>query len=1170
MLNKKTLSTVFVCSLVFLVCPLLFGQATGSFSGTVTDKTGSVISGAKIVITSQTTGATRDSSTDDTGHYLVPLMPVATYTIHVEAQGFQTADQKDLKLQVDEHREVDFTLAPGTVSSTVEVNATEVAIQTTNPTLGQVINEQQVAQLPLNGRNFVQLATLTPGTTQETNPHSFFNGGGSSEVSTRGSFSLSVGGSRVSSTDWLLDGNDNNELTAGGIAILPSIDAIQEFKVLTYNYSAQYGTRAGPTVLLTTKSGSNQLHGTLFEFFRNTSLDAKSLFAATTEKFNLNQFGGSIGGPIKKDKTFFFLDYQAKRSRQGKTFFGGFVPTAAMRTGDFTGVATIYNPYSTTPTTRSRFQCDGAGNPTAVNPDGTQVAGVDCDKIPQALMDPATSQMINFFPLPNISSNNGNYVNSPVKKLDEGEFDVRVDHNFSSKDSLFARFSYDQATVFLPGGSPSFAEPDAFASTQNIDNHGRNASISETHIFSPNSINQVSFGFNRIFNHILSFGSGTCISQQLGIAGANLGCNNASPPVCTGISCGLTSTLLLGGYWGLGDRGFAPFQGGTNVFHLADSFDMIRGKHNIKVGGEIRANQMNVATNAFQDGFWVYLSPWSASNTFSGGDVMADFLLGLPIVAQHDQTFNGVTSGRRWKLFRPYIQDDWRLTNDLTLNLGLAWALVTPVTEAHDRQANFDFATGQFLIPGQTSDGRVGVQFDKTALEPRIGFAWKPMGSQTTVIRAGYAIFHDSSWNQGGQGLWENPPFFQSSFFSGFSVGGCPSQTTPGGGTSACFAAGVPVTGRTATQGFPILTQSTDQTTFAGNIFSQNLDFKQGMVQQYNLNVEHQLPGDLVLTVGYAGSKSTHILVDQMNLNVTSPSACGTTLGYTLGCGLSTTTVPYPQFGNIQNANDIGSARYDSLQVKAETRGSRHGLYALLGYTYARAFDSGLADGLGTSSGSTYFPLPGTAKADWALSQINVNHNFTASVIYDLPFGKGKQFGSDWSGPMNAVLGGWKLNVIEKITSGFPVFIVTSTNESGVNFTNNTTNYNRPNQVGDPMKGGQVAANPGCNAPAKVGTIDHWFNPCAFVDPPAGELGSANRTPLYGPGFVNTDFSINKFFPLSFREGTDIEFRAEFFNLFNHQQLFLPVADRTASNFGAITETVNNPRLVQFALKLRF
>src|SRR3989454_3978600 len=335
MLTKRTLIAILFCSVAFFISPLLYGQANGSFSGTVSDKTGSVISGATVTVTSQGTGLSRETKTDDTGHYLAPLLPVGNYTIRVNSQGFKIVEQTDIRLQVNEQREVDFTLVPGSVTEAVEVSATEVAVETSTPTLGQVITSQQVADLPLNGRDFVQLATLTPGTVQETNPNSFFNGGPSSEVSTRGSFSLSVGGSRAQSTDWLFDGNDNNELTAGGIAILPSIDAIQEFKVLTYNYSAEFGTRSGPTVLVTTKSGSNQLHGSLFEFFRNTSLDARSYFAASREKFNLNQFGGALGGPIKKDKTFFFVDYQAKRQRHGTTFLG-LIPTPAMKSGDYT------------------------------------------------------------------------------------------------------------------------------------------------------------------------------------------------------------------------------------------------------------------------------------------------------------------------------------------------------------------------------------------------------------------------------------------------------------------------------------------------------------------------------------------------------------------------------------------------------------------------------------------------------------------------------------------------------------------------------------------------------------------------------------------------------------------------------------------------------------------
>ena len=303
----------------------------------------------------------------------------------------------------------------------------------------------------MNGRNFVQLATLTPGTVQETNPNSFFNGGPSSEVSARGSYSLSVGGSRAQSTDWLLDGNDNNELTGGGISILPSIDAIQEFKVLTYNYSAEYGTRAGPTVLLTTKSGSNQIHGSVFEFFRNTSLDARSYFASTEEKFNLNQFGFALGGPIRKDKTFFFVDYQGRR--QEGSLFGGFVPTAAMRTGDFSSDFMRRNPGAVTtltpqPPPPGSVPVRRRGQSAPSNPDGTQVSGAACNKFPASLIDPYAARMAQVLSQPNIPGNAGSAtsVPVPVRKLDEGEFDIRLDHTFSSKDSIFARFSYDQAT----------------------------------------------------------------------------------------------------------------------------------------------------------------------------------------------------------------------------------------------------------------------------------------------------------------------------------------------------------------------------------------------------------------------------------------------------------------------------------------------------------------------------------------------------------------------------------------------------------------------------------------------------------------------------------------------------------------------------------------------------
>jgi len=1145
MVARKTVFAALACWLALFTCPWLYGQATGSISGAVTDSAGGAAAGAKVTVTASSIGISRSSTTDEKGRYLFPLLGVGNFTVQVALKGFQTAAAADIRLQVDEHRELDFTLVPASVTTTLEVTATPVEVQTGNSTLGQVITAQQVSDLPLNGRDFVQLATLTPGVTQETNPNSFFNGGASSEASARGSYSLSVGGSRANSTDWLLDGNDNNELTSGGIAILPSIDAIQEFKVLTYNYSAEWGTRAGPTVLVTTKSGSNQLHGTVFEFLRNTDLDARSFFAATTEKFNLNQFGASVGGAIKKDKTFFFADFENKYQRHGIPFVG-LVPSVAQRTGDFTKDAfgnpmqgALTNPF-VSGAANTNFQCSPSGSPLPVAPDGSQQLGVNCNKIPQGLINPITQKMINLYPLPDADnpSLGYNYTSEPVRKLNEGKFDIRLDQNISEKDSLFARFSYDQAVSYVPGGAPGFAEASPFASNQGIINHARNVAISETHVFSPTEVNQFNAGYNRIFDYITSQGTGSCISQTLGIPGANLG----------GTSCGLTSTQMDGGYWSLGDRGYSPFQGGSNVFSISDSFDMIRGNHDLKVGGGIRDNQMNVLAEGFQDGYWIYTGFWA-------GEPMADLLLGLPSLAIHDQTFNGNVTGRRWKLFRPFAEDNWRVTTDLTLNLGVAWALLTPETEAHNRQADFDPATSQFLIAGQNAGSAAGIQMDKTAIEPRLGLAWKPKGSKTTVVRGGYAIFHDSSWNQGGQGLWQNPPYYAES--DQFAFGGACTFAT-----SACATKyGLAPSAISASSGFPIFTAPPNPLDFTGTLIAQDTNFKQGRVQQFNVNLERQLPGQVVVTAGYAGSRASHILVDGNNLNVGSPSACGSVKSYTLGCGPggSAFGVPYQAFAfsTIENQTDTGVAHYDSLEIKAETKSSKHGLYALIGYTYARNHDNGFTDGLGTPLGATYYPLPNWQQLDWALSQINLNQSFTASLIYQLPFGKGKHFGSGWNGAANAIAGNWEMTVIEKITSGFPVFIVDSDNGSGVNFENNGNSLNRPNQVCTPQ-----LSNP---------ALSQWFNTSCFAAPAAGELGTASRTPVNGPGFANTDFSLIKHFPLPFREGARLDLRIEVFNLLNHPQFGTPGADfNSPATFGVVNSTVNNPRLFQFALKLAF
>jgi len=1195
-MSKRFLVALGFCAAILCCCgQRAYGQATGSFLGTVTDKSGSAISGAIVTVTSQGTGATRQTTTDDAGHYNINLLPITVYTVRVDFKGFQTSEAKDVKLQVDEQRELDFSLSPATVSSSVEVVANEVAVETTNPSLGQVITSQQVAQLPLNGRDFVQLATLTPGTTQETNPGSFFTSAASSEVAARGPFSLSVGGSRPNSTDWLIDGVDNNELTAGGISILSSIDDIQEFKVLTYNYSAEYGTRAGPTVLLTTKSGSNAFHGSLYEFLRNTSLDARSFFASSTEKFNLNQFGGSLGGPLRKNKTFFFLDGEQKYQRHGIPFTG-LVPSEAMRNGDFSadalgnpisGIA-IINPNmvgtSTNPAVYPNiyFQCGPGGNPLPANAAGLQPQGTPCNKIPASLFNSVGHAMINLYPAPNVTGNSSyNFADVPVRKLDETKFDIRLDHNFSSNDNLFARFSYDQAGSFVPGGAPGFAEQSAFGSNQGILNHARNVSIGETHIISPITVNQFTFGYNRIFDYITSTGTGTCESAILGIANANLGCPNGSTTCIPGAySCGLVSVLMTGGYWSLGDRGYSPFQGGTNIFTVNDSLDMIRGKHDIKFGIGIRANQMNVGTEAFQDGFLIpgaigNFTGYSSPTVNVAGNPEADFLLGLAGVSEHDQTYNGAVGGRRWKIYRPFIQDDWRINRDLTLNLGLAWDITNPITEVDGRMANYDPYLNQLLVAGQNGvSWSAGVQKSWTAFEPRLGLAYKLFGSDKTVLRAGYGIFHDSAWSMGAQGLWQNPPFFaeadalgfaqQSGITFGAQPVGCPT------GTSYCATLpnGNAVTGAPI-DSFQALPSPPSLSTFTGTLFYQPRNFKLGKVQQFNVNLERQVPGNVVVTVGYAGARGNHILVAGNNLNTNSPlsgngigpTACGTVSGYTVGCNAdgSPYVSPFAVGNAILEFGDLGKTTYDSLQIKAETKTPKYGLYALIGYTYSHTYDNGLTDGLGSLLSAPYFPLPNWEKLDWARSQVDLRNNFTASVIYDLPFGKGKKFGNDWNNVTNSLLGGWQLTLIEKITSGFPVPLIDSLDQSGVTFNNggNGNNFNRPNQVS------------GCNPYAANHSQLQYINSACFVAPAPGQLGNASRLPVYGPDFVNTDFSVIKQFALPW-ENMGLNFRAEIFNLFNHAQFGLPVNDISAPGFGSVNSTVNNPRLVQFGLKLTF
>ncbi|HEV2575703.1 MAG TPA: carboxypeptidase-like regulatory domain-containing protein [Acidobacteriaceae bacterium] len=1173
----KTCSSVAAFLLLVAFSHASYGQARGSFSGNIVDKAGAAVPGASVTVTAQSTGLVRTVKTDGAGHYEAPLLPVDRYDVRVDASGFQSTETKGLQLQVDEARELDFKLSPATVATTVEVSGAAVTIETANASLGQVVTAQEVAQLPLNGRDFVQLATLTAGATAETNPNSFFTSGSDSEVAARGSYSLSVGGSRPNSTDWLLDGVDNNELTAGGIGVFSSIDDIQEFKVLTYTYSAEFGTRAGPTVLVSTKSGSNNFHGSLFEFVRNTDLDAKGDFDTTTPKFNLNQFGGSIGGPIQHNKTFFFVDAEQKYQREGITFTG-LVPSLAMRGGDFSadpfgnqlsGIGASFVPVIANPNmvgaANPYFQCNAStGNPLPANADGSQPTGANCNKIPSNLINSVGQAMINIYPAPNANNATAgyNYVNEPVRSLNETKFDVRLDETLTTSDNLFARFSYDQAFSFVPGGAPTLAESNPFGSNENLINHARNIGLGWSHVFSPTTLNQASFGYDRIFDYIASLGNFTCESTKLGIANADLGCSSGGSPVSGGsYSQGLVSTEFTGGYWALGDRGYSPFQGGTNIFSFKDDLDLIRGKHDIHAGIDLRANQMNVGTAAFGAGFWLVGTFGNFTGVGSAaGNPEADFLMGITGGAIHDQTYDGAVTGRRWKIIRPFVEDDWRILPSLTLNLGLAYDMTTPITEIHNRMSDYIPSTGQLLIAGQNGVSRsAGINMYWGAYEPRVGLAWKVLGSDKTVLRAGFGIYHDSTWNQGAQGLWQNPPNLGESdqFPTTFSAG-CAFATS----YCAVTLGQTPELSFNLTSGFTPLPTPQNASTFVGTFVYEPTNFQPGRVHQYNADVERQLPGDILLTAGYAGAVGGHILVIGNDLNTSSPSGCGTIPGYTLGClpGGAPYIYPYnpPNFNAILLYGDPGKTHYNSLQVKAETKTPKHGLYALVAYTYSRTYDNGLSDGLGSELSAPYFPLPNWQNLDWSLSQINLDHSFTGSIIYDLPIGKDRAFGSNWNSATNAILGNWQVTLIERISSGFPVPLIDSNNQSGTTFNTggDDFNYNRPNQVA------------GCNTNPSNHSQYRYINAACFPAAPAGELGNAARVPVSGPDFVNTDFSLIKQFALPREAG--LNFRAEFFNLFNHPQYGSPIADINQVGFGSVNSTVNNPRLIQLALKLTF
>ena len=1086
MRSSRTVVTM-IFLLGFLVSGTLWAQSTGTIAGTVEDDTGGVIPGAEVTALNQGTGVTRLAITNDAGRYTLPLLPIGDYTVSVTMDGFARTEVPDIDLEVGQSREVDITLEVAQLATDVTVTSgvADVDLQKADATLGQVVHSEQVANLPLNGRNFVQLALLASSTT-EGRTGSFLKAGPSSEVSYRGTMSVSAQGNRENANDWLYDGIDNNELSAGGVSILPSIESIAEFKVLTYNFEAKYGARGGTTILVSTKSGTNEFHGSAFWYNRDDAFDARNFFDGP-EKGTLSrhQYGFSLGGPIVKGRTFFFGGVELTNLEEGLTIQST-VPTAGMLAGDFSGPfsETIYDPTTTRtdPATGMQMRDPFPGN-----------------IIPEDRIDPIGRSLAGLLPTPTRSDRLlNNYLSNPAKTLDVYNIYGRVDHEITDQDKLFVRLAIEDGEQYLPSGVPEFAARSPWQSNQTFTTDALNAAVAYTHLFSPSTINNVTAGYNKVFNYITSFGYGSNKARELGIPGANLGGEETSS---------LTQISLASPFIDLGDRGYSPFQGGTNVYHLTDTLTLVRGNHTLNVGGTTRANQLNLLGDNFLSGrfsfdrfFTAGFSP-SGSLDASTGNPVASMLLGLPAWGQRSNQLQGSVKGRRWKEYRGFMDDTWKVNPDLTLTLGLAYAVTTPQSEAAGRFSNFDFYTGRYFV-----GGTVGVKTDYSNIQPRFGFAWSPGGSTNTVIRGGYGIYHDVSAQSGASGPYQNPPFANAySFFTNNIEAG-----------------------RTLSTGFPDNSEPRNPEDHMGDWTATAVDYRQGRVQQWNLNVERKLPGSMVFMVAYAATRGDHLFKKNRNLNSAPPGP-----GFN-----SRSRRPYPNLNTVNTTLSDGILNYHSMQLRLERRATRGG-FLLATYTWSKGLTDGQT-GLGGDPGTVYFPYRPHPSADYASTNTDLRHNFKLSYLYELPFG------SNLTGVAGAIAKGWNLNSILVAHSGYPLAMGVS-NQSGTGL------GNRPDRI--------------CDGKLSNPTIDLWFDPECFVAPPPGQFGNAARTTLFGPGRWNIDISMSKAFRVT-EDGDEIQFRAEFFNAFNHAQFqtpgtFIPFA-------GNIGSTTTTSRQIQFALKYVF
>jgi hypothetical protein len=896
---------------------------TGVITGEIHDHSGALVPNAKVSIQNQDTGIQQDTVTNAAGIYVSPPLRPGQYKVEVSLAGFRTA-AKSVPLEVAQRAVVDFSLALGSVSEAILVQAVAPLLQTEDSTLSNFRSEKSIKDLPLNGRNFAQLIGLSAGAMPAQTQQS-----GSPITMKRGVTGYAVNGQRLEDNNFLVDGLNNNENHNGlGILIFPPLDAIQEFRVESSVANAQYGHGGGGTINLTYKSGSKDFHGDLFEFLRNSSLDAKNFFdspAAPIPPFKQNQFGGTLGGPLfpwrKNPKTFFFADYEGQRVRQAQTLISS-VPAASFRTGDFSAAPQrIYDPLTQTQSGSTFTRQQFAGN-----------------RIPASRLDPVGQNIVSLYPLPNLGAGiSNNFLFNPVRRINADSFDVKIDHQFSEADTIFVRFSQGLNDLLEPSQLPAPAVGNGPGVPGPTSQPVRQTVAAETHVFSPTRVNEARFGFSRLNLQSFNLNYGKDVSSQIGVPGANLPSDR--------LTSGLT-IFSVTGFQALGDNGFSPAIIVSQNSEANDTFTWVTGRHTLKFGGSVLRRDYNAFQSDTLHGTMSFTTAYSSNPAAPQGTGIgaADVLLGKP-VSGSIRYLTGTRGFRRSELGL-FIQDDVKISARLTLNAGLRYenCFGCPWNEVNNRQYQFLPATGSLARAGSTGISGSGTRNDSNNFGPRIGLAYRIGGK--TVFRAGYGIFYSFPLLDITRNLASNPPEFVAWSFTNnqFDFTGARAASSGFERPAAGVATGAPLNAISATDPTP-------------------------SIQQWNAALQRELPRSLSLTVAYVGTKGTH-LESRYNLNAPVP-----------GVTPVAARQPYPQFQAINISSNRDDSIYHGLQVSGERRFGQ-GLAMLLAYTYSHAID--------INSGDFQSPMDvRNFRLDRANADFDVRHRFSASASYALPFRSG-------------------------------------------------------------------------------------------------------------------------------------------------------------------------------------